>query len=56
MNDPFFDDDAIDEGIAAMEDEYDPEDWVCQGCGCSGGDPCPGGCVWATPELSSRCV
>ena len=51
-----------------FEDEF-PEDLVfddderdfdnrprCQGCGCSELDPCPGGCVWATPELCSRCV
>ena len=29
---------------------------VCQRCGCSDLQACPGGCVWATPDLCSRCV
>lgn len=28
----------------------------CQICGCSEFNACPGGCVWATPTLCSRCV
>jgi hypothetical protein len=28
----------------------------CQNCGCCDENPCPGGCVWATPTLCSRCV
>ncbi|HEY1234774.1 MAG TPA: hypothetical protein VGH22_15455 [Candidatus Binatia bacterium] len=61
MNDPLFDDDAIDQGIEAIEEDlagYDPEEdeEFCRGCGCSQSNPCPGGCVWATPELCSRCV
>lgn len=27
----------------------------CSNCGCSESLPCPGGCVWATPNLCSRC-
>lgn len=29
---------------------------VCVRCGCSAFNACPGGCVWATPDLCSRCV
>jgi hypothetical protein len=29
---------------------------VCAGCGCSESRSCPGGCVWATDRLCSRCV
>jgi hypothetical protein len=28
---------------------------VCRGCGCSDERACPGGCVWAEPNLCSRC-
>ncbi len=28
----------------------------CHACGCSDDHGCPGGCVWATPTLCSRCV
>ena len=28
----------------------------CLNCGCCEFRPCPGGCVWATPTLCSRCV
>ncbi len=35
-----------------------PEPGVCQVCGCTELDPCPGGCVWANPQatLCSRCA
>ena len=33
----------------------DPAD-VCLGCGCSTLNPCPGGCIWATPNLCSNCA
>ena len=29
---------------------------ACVGCGCSESRACPGGCVWATPNLCSRCA
>lgn len=29
---------------------------ACASCGCSETCPCPGGCVWATANLCSRCV
>ncbi|GEM_PF-3115249 len=29
---------------------------ACASCGCSETQPCEGGCVWATPNLCSRCV
>ena len=29
---------------------------ACTRCGCSESRSCPGGCVWATPTLCSRCV
>jgi hypothetical protein len=28
----------------------------CAKCGCSNSHACPGGCVWATDTLCSRCV
>ena len=28
----------------------------CAVCGCTELTACPGGCVWATPTLCSRCV
>ncbi len=38
---------------AEFEDDEEPR---CLGCGCSESHACPGGCVWATPTLCSRCV
>ncbi len=38
------------------DQEYDEAPMVCLGCGCSEDNPCEGGCVWATPDLCSRCV
>jgi hypothetical protein len=29
---------------------------VCACCGCSDSRSCPGGCIWATTTLCSRCV
>lgn len=29
---------------------------ICEGCGCSAFNSCPGGCVWATETRCSRCV
>jgi hypothetical protein len=29
---------------------------TCAGCGCSESQSCPGGCIWATETLCSRCV
>ncbi len=34
---------------------YTP-DAVCRVCGCSNEQCCPGGCVWAEPNLCSRCA
>jgi hypothetical protein len=31
-------------------------DAVCRVCGCSTDRGCPGGCVWAEPNLCSRCA
>jgi hypothetical protein len=28
----------------------------CSVCGCSNSQACPGGCIWATDTLCSRCV
>jgi hypothetical protein len=28
----------------------------CRVCGCSHYNPCEGGCVWAEPDLCSRCA
>jgi hypothetical protein len=32
------------------------EQGVCRICGCTGEQACPGGCVWAEPNLCSRCA
>jgi hypothetical protein len=32
------------------------EEPACVRCGCTYTSPCPGGCVWATEDLCSRCV
>jgi hypothetical protein len=29
---------------------------VCRVCGCTDERACPGGCVWAEPNLCSRCA
>jgi hypothetical protein len=29
---------------------------ACVLCGCSESLPCPGGCIWARPNLCSRCA
>lgn len=29
---------------------------ICEGCGCSEFNPCPGGCHWVTEDRCSRCV
>ena len=29
---------------------------TCRVCGCSDTRSCPGGCLWAAPNLCSRCV
>lgn len=39
-------DDGADNGL-------EPE---CSVCGCTASEPCPGGCVWAGPNLCSRCA
>lgn len=31
-------------------------DGTCRVCGCSNDRACPGGCVWAEPNLCSRCA
>jgi hypothetical protein len=28
----------------------------CMSCGCCDHEPCEGGCIWATPNLCSRCA
>ena len=60
MERDFFEDEFPEDLV--FDDDDAPETFspggvaVCQACGCSEVDPCPGGCVWATPELCSRCV
>lgn len=46
-----------------LDAEYDRQrrieagiEHVCAGCGCSETRACPGGCIWATKTLCSRCV
>ena len=57
--------DDIDDVIAQAQDQEEEDrqariaigiEAVCFGCGCSDSRRCPGGCVWATPTLCSRCV
>lgn len=31
-------------------------DGTCRACGCTNARGCPGGCVWAEPNLCSRCA
>lgn len=59
------DDGAIDQAFAAAAEEFEAErlerimagsEHQCAGCGCSESRPCPGGCVWATSAVCSRCV
>ena len=45
--------DLDDLGLPGYEDELEPR---CRACGCTESHACPGGCVWATPDLCSRCV
>ena len=44
------------EEIVDELEELGPDEAVCRVCGCSQDDACPGGCIWATPDLCSRCV
>jgi hypothetical protein len=32
------------------------DDGVCRMCGCTARRGCEGGCIWATPDLCSRCA
>lgn len=54
--------DDLDDPLLAMLREQSPlgfpDSGVCQVCGCTELDPCPGGCVWANPSatLCSRCA
>ena len=50
MSDPLEDIGLFDEFLD------DDQEQQCIECGCSNSDPCPGGCVWATPNLCSRCA
>lgn len=65
QEDPLYDPDAedIDGMFRLMQFEQDRQariaagvEHVCVGCGCSETKSCAGGCVWATPNLRSRCV
>ena len=29
---------------------------TCRVCGCTDAEACPGGCIWAEPDLCSRCA
>jgi hypothetical protein len=53
---PFYDPDDLE--FEEEEDFVDDElaGPTCVGCGCTEGNACEGGCVWATPTLCSRCV
>ena len=43
-------------GIEPTEDFCTCDGPYCLGCGCCAHRACPGGCVWATPTLCSRCL
>ncbi len=56
---------ALERGYAKATDDEEEErqariaagvEHACAGCGCSESRACPGGCVWATATLCSRCV
>ena len=53
---------AVERQIMSMPFDYVPtgsaldEVARCRVCGCTDLDGCPDGCVWATPDLCSRCV
>jgi len=32
------------------------DEGVCRSCGCANEAGCPGGCIWAEPNLCSRCA
>ncbi len=50
-------DNAIEDGEIARQLRIAAgEELQCVCCGCSETQACPGGCVWATPTLCSRCV
>jgi len=46
--------------VDKSEPDPDPDDEdpgpFCLGCGCSQLRACPGGCIWATATLCSRCA
>lgn len=46
-------DDLEDLGMPGYEEDGQSH---CRVCGCSEFNACPGGCIWATPDLCSRCV
>lgn len=52
---PEWDEDASDDYLEAlgMPGYEEPR---CRACGCSERQACPGGCIWATPDLCSKCV
>ena len=39
-----------------FDEEEDDDGPACLGCGCTDHAPCPGGCIWATADLCSRCA
>ena len=50
---------CLEEGLfedARQERIASGEEAVCAVCGCSQSRACPGGCVWAAPNLCSRCA
>lgn len=55
--------DAIKTELDYVEQEYARQrriangvETACARCGCSESRPCPGGCLWATALLCSRCI
>lgn len=44
------------DGSVPGADECPCDGPFCAACGCCLHRACPGGCVWATPTLCSRCV
>lgn len=47
----------IDRHLAGDEPYPDDDDVPrCRVCGCTDEEACPGGCIWAAPDLCSKCA
>jgi hypothetical protein len=58
MSNEYFDDEDMVDDMGDWPELGAGEGGVCRVCGCTEDDPCPGGCIWATPDcdLCSQCA